>query len=123
MKIQTRKKICTRARPKSYFDLSWGGPQRLRAVAERRWKRDSALRWNQMIDRNKDADEAAKKAARDTAWRLRFEKSLSKYEKKLAEENAIEEGWHNFAYKEDGPTPDWVRSLGDEDPDPDSMMV
>ena len=95
----------------------------MKTVAERRWKRDSALRWNKMIDRNKDADKAAKKAAYDTAWRLRFEESLSKYEKELAEENAIEEEWHNSIYEGDGPTPDWVRSLGDEDPDPNPMAV
>ena len=103
--------------------MTWGGPQRLRIVGERIWRRDSSLRWNCNIDRDKDADEAAMKAARDSAWRLRFERSLARFEAELAEENAIEEGWHEFAYVEDGPTPDWVRSLGDEDPDPDSMVA
>ena len=41
----------------------------------------------------------------------------------MAEEDACEESWHDFAYLEDGPTPDWVRSLGNEDPDPDSMVA
>ena len=73
----------------------------------------------QMVDANK----AARRAAQDPAWRARYERSLARCEAKLTEDNAIEEGWHDFAYVEDGPTPDWVRSLGDEDPDPDSMVA
>ena len=95
----------------------------MRTVGERIWRRDSPLRWNRNVDRIKDADKAAKKAARDPSWRARFERSLARFEAELVEENAIEEGWHEFAYEEDGPTPDWVRSLGDEDPDPDAMVA
>ena len=95
----------------------------MRIVSERIWRRDSALRWNRYIDRMADADKAARKAAKDPTWRVRFEESLTRYEARLAEENAIKEGWHNFAYAEDGPTPDWVKSMGNKDPDPDSMMT
>ena len=123
MKIQTKKKKCTRTKPKSYYELSGGGPRRMRTASERVWRRDSAPRWNRYIDRMADADKAAHKVAKDPAWKVRFEESLARYEARLAEENAIEEGWHNFAYVEDGPTPDWVKSMGNEDPDPDSMMT
>ena len=95
----------------------------MRQVAERLWKRDDTSRWNHKIDMMRDADKAAKKAAKDPAWRARFEKTLARQRAKLEQDHAIREGWHDFAYVEDGPTPDWVRSLGDEDPDPDSMVA
>ena len=95
----------------------------MRQVAERMWRRDASLRWNRKVDMRVDADKAAKKAAEDPAWRARFERSLARYEAELERDHVIDEGWHAFAYVEDGPTPDWVRSMGDEDPEPDSMMA
>ena len=121
--LRTKKKVCSRSRPKSYYELTKGGHRMIRIIYARRWRRDTALRWNRRIDEMREADRMGRKAAEDSGWRVRFEQSLARHEARLAEENVVEEGWHSFAYVEDGPTPDWVKSLGDEDPDPDSMVA
>ena len=115
MRIITRKKKCTRTKPKSYYDLTWGGPRRIRTVAEHIWRRDSSLRWNRKVDMMVDADKAARRAAHDPAWRARFERRLAYYEAELVRDNVVEEGWHDDAYVNDGPTPDWVKTWGNKD--------
>ena len=73
------------------------------------------MRWNRKVDRMKLA-EKVQELSQDPAWKARYDRRVAKYEAEMDEDNAIEENWHNFAYEDDGATPDWVKALGDEDP-------
>ena len=108
------KTVYRRARPKCYYDWTWGGPRRLREVAERIWRRGFCARWNSKLNRD-DFRRWVRKRLQDPTWKARYEEGTTAYEAEMAEDDAIEESWHDDAYINDGPTPDWVRSLGDED--------
>ena len=51
----------------------------------------------------------------DPTWKARYEEGLAAYETEMAEDDAIEESWYEDAYVDDGSTPDWVKTLGDEE--------
>ena len=87
----------------------------MKTVAERLWKRNSYLRWNNKIDKMREKDRIARRS-RDLAWKARHEAREARYAVEMDEDTEIEASWHNFAYMDDGPTPDWVKTLGDEDP-------
>ena len=38
------------------------------------------------------------------------------YEKEMNEESEVEDSWMDFAYVEEGRTPEWVKSMANEDP-------
>ena len=86
----------------------------MREVTERIWRRGFCARWNEAIERAKFW-RWLRKRLQNPAWKARYEEGLAAYEAEMAEDDAIEESWYGNAYVNDGPTPDWVRTLGDEE--------
>ena len=107
--------VCMRSQPARYYDWTWGGPRRLRMIAERIWKKGAAIRWNRKVDKIYRV-RREKRMSKDPACKARIEERIARYEARMEEETEIEESWHNSAYIDEGPTPDWVMSLADEDP-------
>ena len=88
MKRRT-KVVCRRTWPKWYYDWTWGGPRRMREVAERIWRRGFCARWNEAIEREKFR-RWLRKRLRDPTWKARYEEGWAAYEAEMAEDDAIE---------------------------------
>ena len=102
--------------PPSYYDASWGGPRRIRMVAERIWRRDSYSRWKRGMMNQAVRIAAKLKEMRDPGWGVINDTKWIMYEKEMNEESEIEDSWMDFAYVEEGKTPEWVKSMANEDP-------